>query len=149
MSRLYLAGAAAEADEPATRRWYAGAPQWDCDCGHCRNFLALARRRQLPPEVLELQDRLEIPPEKATYVCEMYHEETTLFYQIGYRLAGTLLEAAPGSPEAGYTEIHISRERCAPFEAPDFPEPSFELELWISLPWILDEPIDGREENAP
>ena len=146
MIRLSLGGAAAEVDALQTRRWYAGAPAWACDCGHCRNFLALAQRRQLPPEVLAVLDRLEIPPEKATYVCEICHEKTTLFYQIGYRLAGVLLNPTPEPPEAEKMEIRLVCARCAPFEAPDFPEPSFELELWGALPWILDEPIDGREE---
>ena len=31
-------------DPEATRSWYESAPVWDCDCGHCRNFLAQADR---------------------------------------------------------------------------------------------------------
>ena len=32
-----------EVDKAATRDWYAQSEGWDCDCGHCRNFLTLAR----------------------------------------------------------------------------------------------------------
>ena len=41
-----------EVDEPATRAWYAQAGDWGCECGHCRNFLALAKERRLPEELL-------------------------------------------------------------------------------------------------
>ena len=57
-----------EADETATAAWYAQAEDWGCACGHCRNFLALARERRLPEEILAILDSLRIPPEKATYV---------------------------------------------------------------------------------
>ena len=63
-------------DEQATRACYAQAPDWDCTCGHCRNFLALARERKLPEELLAILDSLSIPPEKATYVCELYDDGT-------------------------------------------------------------------------
>ncbi len=44
-------------DPEATRAWYRIGDRWDCGCGHCRNFLALARHRQLPGEVLEEPDK--------------------------------------------------------------------------------------------
>lgn len=69
-----------EVDEAATRDWYSQSEEWGCDCGHCRNFLALARERELPAPVLEILDKLGIPPEKATYVCEMYPDGDGLCY---------------------------------------------------------------------
>ena len=33
-----------------------------CPCGHCRNFVALARERKLPEELLAILDSLSIPP---------------------------------------------------------------------------------------
>ena len=47
-----------EIDEEATRGWYEKAGEWDCTCGHCRNFVLLARERQLPGEILDLLDKL-------------------------------------------------------------------------------------------
>ena len=48
MKRLSWAGYTVEVDEPATRDCYARAEDWGCECGHCRNFVALARERKMP-----------------------------------------------------------------------------------------------------
>ena len=68
MTAVSWYGYSAEVDEQTTKDYYAQAPDWDCICGHCRNFVALARARKLPAEILEILDELHIPPEKATYV---------------------------------------------------------------------------------
>ena len=75
MTHFSWYGYEVEVDEAATAGWYAQAEDWGCTCGHCRNFLALARERRLPEEILEILDALRIPPAKATYVCELYHDE--------------------------------------------------------------------------
>lgn len=143
MREYLLAGCRVQVDEEATRAWYARAEEWNCDCGHCRNFLALARGRELPAELLDILDGLTIPPEKATYVCELYHEGSMLHYQVGYRLSGYLLDR-PGCPRPEPWGLEgCTQERFAPFEAPGFPAPSFELDLSLRLPWMLDEPIEG------
>ena len=141
MSRCLLAGCEVEADEAATRSWYARGREWDCSCGHCRNFLAAADR--LPPQLLELLDRLGVPPRKATYVCEIYHEDDRLYYQVGYRLAGRILHQPECPRPEPWGLQGCSAERWVPFEAPDFPEPGFDLDLWLWLPWVLNEPIGG------
>ena len=45
MTRFSWFGYEAEVDEAATAAWYAQAEDWGCACGHCQNFLALARER--------------------------------------------------------------------------------------------------------
>ena len=131
-----------EVDETATRDWYAQSEGWDCDCGHCRNFLALARARKLPATVLELLDKLGIPPERATYVCELCPEEDGLLYQFSYRIAGNIL-----SGEAGTREDGRCLHETYPYGAPGFPEPHFDLEFWLTLPWEPDEPVDRLTEG--
>ena len=74
MTEFSWYGYAVEVDEAATRAWYAQAGDWSCACGHCRNFLVLAKERRLPTELLDILAALGIPPEKATYVCELYHD---------------------------------------------------------------------------
>ena len=133
-----LCGLRAEVDKAATRDWYAGAAQWDCDCGHCRNFLALAQERALPAPILELLDELGIPPEKATYVCEMYPEAGGHCYNLGFRIAGSIPNGE-ASTAREWGEVRCLREMC-PCSAPDFPEPHFDLEFSVTLPWVLDEP---------
>jgi len=119
-------------DESATREWYAGAETWGCECGHCRHFVELARKRALPAPVLKALDELGIPAEKATYVCEIVPEGAGHLYQFSYRLAGTILqEGAAGTESWG-------EGRCChepyPYGAPGFPEPHFDLEFWVVLP---------------
>lgn len=131
-----------EIDETATCGWYSQSKGWACDCGHCRNFLTLARGRQLPATVLENLDKLGISPEKATYVCEMYPDGEGLCYQFSYRIAGNILSGEVDRTASG---------RCChdpyPYGAPGFPEPHFDLEFWLTLPWVLDEPLDEPVED--
>ena len=141
-----------EIDQAATAAWYARAGQWGCGCGHCRNFLALARERRLPGEVLSILDRLHIQPEKATYVCELYTDgEKGPLYQFSWRVAGRVLDKPAGEdrgpgwgPGAGFAwgELSLGRETY-PYGAPDFPQPYFDLDCVMFLPWVLNEPIDG------
>ena len=145
-------------DETATANWYAQAEDWGCECGHCRNFLALARQRQLPAEILEILDALRIPPTKATYVCELYYEddwaEKGLLYQFSWRVAGEIL-AKPGGEDDGLSwgpivkfpwgDWNLGHEDY-PYGAPDFPQPYFDLMCSMYLPWVLDEPIEGPAE---
>ena len=124
-----------EIDLETTLNWYRNAREWGCECGHCRNFLELARNRDLPATVREALDSLDIPPEKATYVCELYTDDAGIHYQFSYRIAGRIL-AEPENNETG-------NARCChesyPYGAPGFPEPHFDLEFWVTLPWILEE----------
>ena len=129
-----LWGSLVEVDREATRAWYDTAGPWGCTCGHCRNFLALAEKRQLPEEVLETLDDLGIPPEKATYVCELYTFENGPFYQFSYRIAGHLLDEKQIPEQVG----HCCHESY-PYGAPNFPEPHFDLEFFLPLPWVLEE----------
>lgn len=157
MTDFFWHGYKVEVDEAATRNWYAQAEEWGCECGHCRNFLALARERRLPGEILDILDSLSIPPEKATYVCELYYEddwaEKGLLYQFSWRVAGKIL-AQPGE-ESGCWGPVIKRPwggfqlgyEDYPYGAPDFPEPHFDLGCEMYLPWILDEPIEGPTEE--
>ena len=155
MTRLSWHGYEARVDLEATRSCYAQAPDWDCPCGHCRNFLALARGRKLPAEILKILDALEIPPEKATYVCELYHDrdwrEKGLLYEISWRIAGSVVQTPESRGNEGALwgppvqlpgfRLMLGHESC-PVE-PDFPEPNFDLDVSLYLPWVLDEPVEG------
>jgi len=137
MSETTLAGSLVEMDLSATRAWYESATPWDCDCGYCRNFLALARRQRLPASVIDFLHALDIPAEKSTYVCMLYSEGDGFLYQFSYRIAGRILD--PGDPVTlGNVRVHCWQEPY-PYGAPGFPEPHFDLEFAVPLPWVLDE----------
>lgn len=135
MQTCNLMGYLVETDLLDTRKWYSQANAWGCSCGHCRNFLAHARGNLLPDSVQTVLKELKIPPEKATYVSELYTDEAGIHYQFSYRIAGRILaELAQEVPAMG---------RCCqepyPYGAPDFLEPHFDMEFWVTLPWILEE----------
>ena len=134
MTEFIFGGYIAEVDEAVTSAWYAKSDGWDCSCGHCRNFLELARRNELPAIVTEHLQKLKIPPEKATYVCEIFEDEDGLYYQFSYRLAGRFLNGRQEKEDS----IFCGHEPY-PYGAPGFPEPHFDLEFWMKLPWILEE----------
>ena len=142
VTKRNLFGSEVEIDDVSTRRWYADAEEWGCDCGDCRNFLVLARKRQLPAFVLEQLDKLDIPPEKATYVCQMYPDGDGQHYQFSYRIAGNILSA-----EATTGAVRCCHEPY-PYGAPGFPEPHFDLEFWVTLPWVLDKPRTGPQKEG-
>ena len=139
----------------ATRSCYAQAPDWDCPCGHCRNFLALARERKLPEELLAILDSLSIPPEKATYVCELDDrdwKEKGVLYEISWRVAGAVVkkpesrenEGTFWGPPVQLPGFHLMLgHEIYPYGAPGFPEPHFDLNVSLYLPWVLDEPVEG------
>ncbi len=139
MTRWDFWGYRTEIDVEATRRWYAQSEGWDCLCGHCRNFLNLARERKLPQPVMDILDRLDIPPEKATYVCQLYGSEAGQFYQFSYRVAGKILNEGEAVPmTADWGEVRCLHETY-PYGAKGFPEPHFDVEFDMMLPWVLDE----------
>lgn len=84
-----------------------------------------------------------IPPEKATYVCQIDSNEDGKHDQFSYRIAGNIL----------CEETSKGIGRCChepyPYGAPGFPEPHFDLEFWLTLPWVLDEQgSDPKREGA-
>lgn len=135
LEQRLLLGCEVAVDREKTRHWYDGAEEWGCQCGDCLNFVELAKRKQFPEYVLKLLAAFEIPPEKATYVCHLTEDEEGHLYQFSYRIAGEILKDL--SPTV------IPEARCChepyPYGAPDFPQPHFDLEFYVSLPWILRE----------
>ncbi len=126
-----------ELDREGTKKWYDTASPWGCDCGDCRNFLEAVKRGLLPTELRNTLGALGIPPEKATYVCEMYEKGDKHCYQFSYRIRGNILEEAEKETQA-WGDI-ICHHEIYPYGAPDFPAPHFDLEFWVDLPWVLEE----------
>ena len=134
-----------EVDEETTRAYYSDSIEWECTCGHCRNFVLLAQERRLPVDILALLDKLGIPPEKASYVCELYDKDEKIYYQVNYRLAGRVLEGPEKAASSlGETGLLCGRE-TAPGSADDFPESFFDLMYFLWLPWIDNIPLGPHE----
>ncbi len=143
MVRYDFFGTLVEVDEDATRSWYAKASKWGCECGHCRNFLLLAQQRKFPSLTLQALDAFDIPPEKATYVGQLYPTENGDCYQFSYRIAGTILTQGTDPSPLYDAGMGICTHETYPYGAPDFPTPHFDLEFSLKLPWVLEEPHHG------
>ena len=124
-----------EVDVDATATWYSNSNGWSCECGHCRNFLKLAKKKELPRHIIDILDEIGILPEKVTYVCELYTDDAGIHYQFSYRIAGTIIETENVSSD----EVRCCHDPY-PYGAPNFPTPHFDLEFYATLPWVLDEP---------
>jgi hypothetical protein len=135
-----LFGYSVEIDTRLTKDWYVQSKGWNCDCGHCRNFMKIVEEDNLPEEVTRILSELDIPGEKPTYVCEIYHDDKGLLYQFSYRAAGSILTEKNKGTSLEWGEIRCCHEPY-PYGAPDFPSPHFDLEFWVTLPWILEEPL--------
>ena len=123
-----------EIDMDATMKWYAQSKGWGCECGHCRNFLELAGKKELPVHIVEILDALGISPEKATYVCEIITEKHKVLYQFSYRMAGNIVNKRErGTEKIEWGEVCCGHEPY-PYGAPGFPEPHFDLECWVRFP---------------
>ena len=134
-----LWGIPVEIDETATAQWYTKHEPWGCECGDCRNFLALVSNSKLPEPVHAILKELSIAPEKATYVCEINPKDDGHLYQFSYRIAGRFLndDTINGVIE-DWGEVRCCHEPY-PYGAPGFPTPHFDLEFWVNLPWVLDD----------
>ena len=133
MKGIDLFGFQVEMNEVATREWYHNANEWGCECGDCRHFVALAKKRKLPSAVMEILEQFGIAPEKATYVCEILTEEHEVLYQFSYRIAGNILKERAGNiKDFGWGEAYCGHEPY-PYGAPGFPAPHFDLEFWVRL----------------
>jgi len=126
-----------ELDADATIKWYVQSEGWGCECGYCRNFLELANKKELPRHIIETLGELGIPPEKATYVCKLFTDDTGIHYQFSYRIAGTIIDA-PITEDKNWKDSRCCHEPY-PYGAPDFPKPHFDLEFYATLPWVLEE----------
>ena len=134
MKEFDLFGFKVEIDEVATKEWYDKADEWGCECGDCRHFVTLAKKKELPSAVIEVLEQFGIVPEKATYVCEMITEDYKTLYQFSYRMAGNILKDRDSDiKDFGWGEARCTHEPY-PYGAPNFPTPHFDLEFWVCLP---------------
>lgn len=139
MEKCNFWGIQTEIDKDITKLWYKNSDEWGCDCGWCRNFLALAKSNQLPASVTETLNILNIPPEKATYVCEITESDKGLLYQFSYRISGNIIDKNETMKTTQFWGDVLCRHESYPYGAPDFPTPHFDLEFWIYLPYVLND----------
>lgn len=131
LTQCRLFNSIVEIDKEKTKQWYAQAADWGCDCGNCINFLEVVKRDLLPSHIKKYLESLHIPASKATYVCLLDGEH---LYQFSYRIAGNIL-----SNESAWVDDGRCCHEPYPYGAPDFPEPHFDIEFCVELPWVIEQ----------
>ena len=135
MKHFVMLNCELEVDEEKTKLWYAQADNWDCACSHCVNFLKLAKQGKLPQKVLRHLSILDIPPEKATYVCCLNGKTEKPLYQFSYRIAGEIIKDNTTDTVEDARFCH----ETYPYGASGFPQPHFDLEFFAELPWVIED----------
>ena len=118
---------------------YGGEAEFAFAVPHMVTNMKLAGEKRFPEAVCAVLEELNIPAEKATYVCEIMPKNGGHLYQFSYRVVGRILSGESiESTAADWGEVRCCHEPY-PYGAPGFPTPHFDLEFWIPLPWVLDE----------
>lgn len=138
LEKIILYGYEVEIDKDATKEWYAHAEEWGCECDDCLNFLELAKRELFPRPIIDMLRSLDIPPAKATYVCQLTESNGNHLYQFSYRIAGNILHAPSKDTVHPVGEEGLCCHETYPYGAPDFPTPHFDLEYIVEMPWALE-----------
>jgi len=124
--------------EPETvRQWMANhETQNSCDCAYCRNFEATAKT--FPAEIQAFFEPLGLDLLKPREVAENGKDEDgRRWYTAWYHLPGKILE---NGEEIALTEECFCHFQNYCYRLPEgFPRPSFQLNMDICLPWVLEE----------
>lgn len=153
-------------DVEKTRAWYRSfrehySGQYWCDCSGCRNMeLAF---HDLPEEVSAFFSSLGVDPLFPAHTSPIFGEQiapdaSNFFCDAWYHIAGELLEGDTMAPVKnrdgtidGYRNVSgesveiekdwdVSFKKECFFLKKDFPRPCFQMQVYCTIPWLLDEP---------
>ena len=141
-------------DLPGTQAWYQNQSVEWCDCAGCRNMAQVFH--SLPPEVVSFFASFGVDPmcpaETAHYAGKrLAAGSSDVFSSAFYHICGELLEGSRASViiffEDDYGEqwqirdgwFAMFKKECD-LLADDFPRPCFQMEVFCTIPWVLDEP---------
>ena len=143
-----------------THKWYDAKKLCWCDCAGCRNMEIAFHN--LPQEVSTFLGALGVDPmcpgETAHYIGrQLSPDASEVESSVWYHICGKLLEGSVKTPSTapdgaivryvdGYGEQwtimdgwSVTFKKECDLIADDFPRPCFQMELWCTLPWLLDE----------
>ena len=143
------------ADIEKTRAWYAKQPreEW-CVCSGCRNMARVFR--SLPPAVDAVFASFGVDPmcpaRAAHYAGKCVSSDaSTVFSSAWYHICGELTEGSRASEDGRFADEYgehwplqngwtvVFKKECD-LLAEDFPRPCFQMEIFCTIPWVLDEP---------
>ena len=143
------------ADIEKTRAWYAKQPreEW-CGCSGCRNMARVFR--SLPPEIVSFFASFGVEPmcpAGTTHYAgkHLASGSSDVLSSAWYHISGELTEGSRASNDGRSADEYgehwplqdgwtvVFKKECD-LLAEDFPRPSFQMEVFCTIPWVLDEP---------
>lgn len=131
-----------QVDVAATRSYYDahGEIAGGCDCAYCRNFAAAAET--VSPRLRTFLDALGLDLRKPREVMELGPGTgNRRLYEAFYHLVGKLETGGPARVEIG--EDHAGFYEDCDLLPPNFPQPCFQMNVALELPWLLKEAAPG------
>ena len=154
MKEITLGAYRMTVDLHRTQTWYQKKTAEWCDCAGCRNMAQVFR--SLPPAVESFFASFGVDPmrpaETAHYAGKrLASGSSDVLSSAFYHICGELLEGSRASGiklfEDEYGDQWQIREGwLAMFKkecdllADDFPRPCFQMEVFCTIPWVLDDP---------
>ena len=130
-------------DEAQTAAFYARAPELDCPCRDCLNFLQALPR--LPSKARDFMASIGVPLSKSTEVYSLERDEAGCLRYGGFTsVCGKLPEHVERTASWAFAEgcsVYFTRDRW--LRHGDFPEPAMQMEFTLTLPWMLDTPRES------
>ena len=136
-----------EVDIETTVLTYDRIGEEDCACAYCRNYRLASK--DFPPELLSILIALGINPGKPIHVSEyVENEDGTHLYSGTYNVVGRIMSGPDYrliTKDTGFWDLlHLSEDIKIGFTGDfdfrsSFPEPIFQIEFFINLPWLLPE----------
>lgn len=142
-----------DVDVARTQAYYAQTGGVTCTCAGCRNFVEAVSR--LPTPVRAFLDQFGIDPGKPAEMSPLCAPgEHTICYDSYFFLCGDVLEGREPFLQTGPKSFRFKEKYhlqigegsdahfdagCKPWDSA-FPLPAFQLCIFFTLPWVLDEP---------
>lgn len=135
----------ARVDVASTRKAYETLPCVECTCCYCRNYVPASA--EAPGAIRAVLYNLGIDIRKAARAIQFARADSNplVWYNGIYHLFGEIVDPAPDAVDLDITrdfEVDVAQLFFGAhihFDVDDPPQPIVRLEVWMDLPWVLDE----------
>ncbi|MDO4711439.1 MAG: hypothetical protein Q4A75_05635 [Peptostreptococcaceae bacterium] len=111
----------------------------DCTCSGCKNYRLFAQNEG--KGLHDVFDRFGLRMRDVVESTALESEKIdAVSYHCLYHVCGRIIQKAKEHHRLGMMEVRFLEELDMMEE--DLPQPAFQMELWIDIPWLLEEKND-------